>query len=103
MFTDQFVKFTDQTKKFNSQNQEDLASLERFELNEQFLYSGNDDDPLPFPVNYSKRFPFQLREIFEYLHAVMRKRELVGLLEGTLFSEKVVNMYFKILEKMNLV
>ena len=33
----------------------------------------------------------------------MKKSELIGLLKGTLFSEKIINMYFKILEKMNLV
>ena len=44
-----------------------------------------------------------MREIFEYFHAVMRKKELVGFLNGTLFSEKIINMYYKILEKMNLV
>jgi hypothetical protein len=33
----------------------------------------------------------------------MRKRELLGFLQGTLLSEKIINMYFKILEKMNLV
>lgn len=44
-----------------------------------------------------------MREIFEYFQAVMKKRELIGLLQGTLFSEKIINMYFKILEKMNLV
>ena len=33
----------------------------------------------------------------------MRKRELLGFLRGTLFSEKIINMYFKVLEKMNLV
>ena len=33
----------------------------------------------------------------------MKKKDLIGFLQGTLFSEKIVNMYFKILEKMNLV
>jgi hypothetical protein len=33
----------------------------------------------------------------------MRKKELRRFLKGTLFSEKIINMYFKILEKMNLV
>jgi len=44
-----------------------------------------------------------LREIFEFFNAVIRKKELLGFLQGTLFSEKIINMYFKILEKMNLV
>ena len=33
----------------------------------------------------------------------MRKKELLEFLEGKLYSEKIINMYFKILEKMNLV
>ena len=33
----------------------------------------------------------------------MRKKDLIGFLNGSLFSEKIINMYFKILEKMNLV
>jgi hypothetical protein len=37
------------------------------------------------------------------MKATMKKSELIGLLKGTLFSEKIINMYFKILEKMNLV
>ena len=67
------------------------------------LTEGSPEDPLPFPKNFAQRYPFQLREIFEYFHAVMRKKELLGFLQGTLFSEKIINMYFKILEKMNLV
>ena len=67
------------------------------------MTSGSPDDPLPFPKNFAQRYPFQLREIFEYFHAVMRKRELLGFLRGTLYREKIINMYFKILEKMKLV
>jgi hypothetical protein len=33
----------------------------------------------------------------------MRKKELRKFSQGKLFSEKIINMYFKILEKMNLV
>ena len=33
----------------------------------------------------------------------MRKKELLEFLEGKQYSEKIINMYFKILEKMNLV
>lgn len=105
MFTDQFVKFTDRIKTLNGESlpADDIVLQDRFEQNEQFLMQGSLDDPLPFPNNYSKRYPFQLREIFDYLHAVMRKKELLDFLEGKLYSEKIINMYFKILEKMNLV
>jgi len=54
--------------------------LDRFDQNEQFLLSGSPDDPLTFPQNYAKRYPFQLREIFEYFQAVMKKKDLIGLL-----------------------
>lgn len=33
----------------------------------------------------------------------MRKKELIGFAKGKLFQEKIINMYFKVLEKMNLV
>lgn len=67
------------------------------------LTEGGPDDPLPFPKNFAQKYPFQLREVFEYFNAVLRKKELLGFLHGTLYSEKIINMYFKILEKMNLV
>lgn len=68
MFTDQFVAFTNNIKRLNSQNQvgEDVIILDRFEANETFLFSGSEDDPLPFPENFQSRYPFQLREIFDY-------------------------------------
>jgi len=34
---------------------------------------------------------------------MLRKRDLIDFVEGNLYSEKIINMYFKILEKMNLV
>lgn len=37
------------------------------------------------------------------MHAFMRKSDLVGFNKGQLFQEKIINLYFKILEKMNLV
>ena len=33
----------------------------------------------------------------------MRKKELIEFLQGRLYSEKIINMFFKIMEKMNLV
>ena len=105
MFTEQFVQFTNHVKRLNSQSSpgDDIVLMDRFDQNEAFLTSGSPDEPLPFPQNFQKRYPFQLREIFDYFQAVLRKRELLAFLKGTLYSEKIVNMYFKILEKMNLV
>lgn len=54
MFTDQFVTFTNNIKRLNSQNQvgEDVIILDRFDKNETFLFSGSEDDALPFPQNF---------------------------------------------------
>lgn len=76
---------------------------ERFRKNEKFLKTGNIDSPLPFPKNLEENYPYQLREIFEYFQAIIKRRELLAFCNGTLFSEKIINMYFKVLEKMNLV
>ena len=37
------------------------------------------------------------------MQMLLNKDLLKAVLDGTLFSEKLVNLYFKILEKMNLV
>lgn len=54
MFTDQFVNFTHNIKRQNSQNQvgEDIILLDRFDANETLLFSGSEDDPLPFPKDF---------------------------------------------------
>ena len=105
MFTEQFVQFTTSVKRLNLQTEgkDDLILQDRFKQNEQLLTAGSPNDPLPFPKNFADRYPFQLREIFEYIQALLKKRELLAFLKGTLYSEKMINMYFKILEKMNLV
>ena len=61
------------------------------------------NNPLEFPKDFRERYPFQLREIFDFLQAVMTKGDLAEFLSGKLYSEKIINMYFKVLEKMNLV
>ena len=33
----------------------------------------------------------------------LKKRDLIEFVSGNLFSEKMINLYFKLLEKMNLV
>ena len=37
------------------------------------------------------------------LESQMKRSQLVAFLNGKLYIEKIINMYFKILEKMNLV
>ena len=61
------------------------------------------NDPLTFPKDFRQKYPFQLREIFDFLQGAMTKADLAEFLSGKLYSEKIINMYFKVLEKMNLV
>lgn len=67
MFTDQFVNFTSTVKRINQINNinDDPTVQDKFEENKQFLFESN--DPLRFPKDFQKRYPFQLREIFDYL------------------------------------
>ena len=60
MFTEQFVSFTNKIKRLNCQNQvgEDIILLDKFDQNEAFLFSGSEDDPLPFPKDFQNRYPF---------------------------------------------
>ena len=51
----------------------------------------------------SKTFSTHVREIFELFKHTFSADEIKALWGGTLFSEKFLNLYFKILEKMNLV
>jgi hypothetical protein len=37
---------------------EDIILMDRFEQNEKLLFSGSEDDPLPFPKKYQQRYPF---------------------------------------------
>ena len=80
---------------------EDYYMKERFNSNKRKLRSA--DFRLEYPPNYEQRFPFQLVEIFNLLKRNLKKDDLVNLLNGTMFTERFVNVYFKILEKMNLV
>ena len=102
MFTEQFVAFTTNVKRtiLGLEDGEDYYMKKRFNNNLQFLQSGQ---KLRFPENYEQRFPFQLREIFDMLKKYLKREDLILLLNGKLFTERFVNVYFKILEKMNLV
>lgn len=50
-----------------------------------------------------KKFSPHVKEIFELYRHTLKADDIKSLSEGTLFSESFVNLYFKILEKMNLV
>lgn len=38
------------------------------------------NDPIQFPKDFRERYPFQLREIFDFLSAVMTKGDLAEFL-----------------------
>jgi hypothetical protein len=105
MFTEQFVQFTQNVKRFNSQSHasDDVIMMDRFYQNEAFIRSGRPDDALRFPRGFRERYPVHLKEVFELYESSVWKRELMGFMDGIVYSEKIINLYFKILEKMNLV
>lgn len=80
------------------QNQWTLEEREeRFEQNSADLMSGSQ---LQFyPMN---DVPAHTREIIELLKVKIGARELKSLLQGTLYSENMINLHFKIMDKMNL-
>ena len=49
------------------------------------------------------KFPGHLREIFEFYKSTIRADDLVLLQKGEISSENLINLYFKILEKINFV
>ena len=48
-------------------------------------------------------YPYHIREIFELFKGIVTKSDLIAFEEKTLYSENIINLYFKILEKVNLV
>ena len=48
-------------------------------------------------------YPYHIREIFELFNGIVTKDDLIGFQEKTLYSDNIINLYFKILEKVNLV
>ena len=102
MFTNSFVRFTHNVKRANGglMAGEEILVKDQFRTNEAFLRSGK---PLVFPADQAEKLPLQLREIYETLTNSINKDSLLAFHDGKLFSERLINVYFKILEKMNLV
>ena len=67
-------------------------------FNEEYLRK---NPTLHRPKDYNKKFPHLIREIYDCID--MNSNLLLKFLDGDIFSEKIINTYFKILEKMNLV
>lgn len=58
------------------------------------------DAKLEFP-EYNA-YPYNVREIFEYYKAIIHKEDIIDFSKGKLFRDNLINCYFKILEKVNL-
>ena len=73
---------------------------ERFVRNKRLINSNKG-----FKINLPnfKNFKPHLKEIFELIRANLKAEDVKALLDGTLNSESFINLYFKILEKINLV
>lgn len=70
---------------------------ERFERNKAEVMSGRQ-----LQFHSMSKVPAHTREIIELLKVKIGVRELKALLQGTLYSENVINLHFKIMDKMNL-
>lgn len=57
---------------------------------------------MPFPTS-TESMPITIREVFKYLQNTITKGDLQALIEGETSEESLINVYFKILEKINLV
>jgi hypothetical protein len=79
--------------------QEDVDPIRRQKFSENLKFLKNPKKELKFP-DYNK-FPYQVREIFEYFKAVVHKEDLLLFAQGKLFKECIINVYLKIHEKIN--
>lgn len=57
---------------------------------------------MPFPAS-TDAFPSHIKEVFTFLKNAINPGDLVALQEGETCEENLINVYFKILEKINLV
>lgn len=73
---------------------------DRFKRNRKVVQSSK-GFKITFPAY--KSFSPHIREIFELFRQTLKAEDIKALQDGTLFSEQFINLYFKILEKMNLV
>ncbi len=48
-------------------------------------------------------YPYHIREIFEYFKIKITKEDLISFANKTLYNDNIINVYLKILEKVNLV
>jgi len=68
------------------------------------LINSLDGFEMPFPTEESvQNYPTHIREVFQYMQSMLSANDLVSLLEGETYEETLINVYFKILDKINLV
>ena len=83
-----------------SQDHKMLTKREkRFTSNEKMVL----DDDFEMPLPSSQDYPMHIKEIFKYLESSLQSEDLVDLMRGETSKESLINIYFKILEKINLV
>lgn len=94
MFGDQFVSFV-------SKQLLDTVAPDRDQRVKKSLEKLQSSKQLIFP-DYNS-YPYHLRELFEYYKALIHRDDLLDFAKGTLFKENIVNVYFKMLEKVGFV
>ena len=78
-----------------------LKRDKRFTQNRSMLL-----DPEGFEMPYPEtvdQYPTHIREVFQFLQKAITAGDLVALQEGETCEESLINVYFKILEKINFV
>ncbi len=98
LYGDSFVTFATRIQQIPTS--EDPRELEL--LKKKNLDILNKNSELKFPEDYNN-FPYHVRQIFEYYKSLIKKQDLLDFCNGLLYHENIINVYFKILEKINLV
>lgn len=95
----------DMGKKINSGDRKMLAKRDkRFgENRSQLLDPEGFEMPTPMENEKSKKTSGHVNEILKYLKHAVNAGDLVGLVNGETSEESLINVYMKILEKINLV
>ena len=89
-------RFTDRNMLSNADAIKQRAR--RFEDNRKRLNKG-----FKFQFPDESKQPRQLRDIFNYYKKAVKPEDLVKLSKGEEVSENLINLYFKVLEKINFV
>lgn len=76
------------------------ARNKRFDSNRKALE--NEDFEMRYPANLEP-YPHHLREVFKHMQQTISADDLMALQEGQTSDECIINVYFKILEKINMV